>query len=215
MTKTVSRYRWPITGAVAALIVFMFAAGAMSTALYRQQFAAPQTASGRVDRPYPAPGFTLNTANGKTLSLSSYRGSVVALFFGYTFCPDVCPLELGKMASALKTLPADEARHVQVIFISVDPERDSPDRADQYAKQFDPSFAGATSGLASLTSLAKQYSVSFAKEDNGTPNYSVSHSAFFTVIDREGMVRSLILPDSQPDAIAAELRSLLHEQPVG
>ncbi len=133
--------------------------------------------------PKPAPDFTLYTAGNRPFSMHELRGKVVLLFFGYTRCPDVCPLTLMKLAQVYKALGRPE--DLQVVMVSIDPERDDPDAADRYAKLFDKSFIGLSGPPEAIAQVAAKYYIHVAKEPNGL----VDHTATVTLIDAKGLIR--------------------------
>ena len=138
-----------------------------------------------IDPPSPAEDFTLQTDQGE-IHLSDFRGKVVLLYFGYTFCPDVCPTTLLKIKQALESV-GDKANEVQTIFISVDPERDTPQILGQYSRAFDPSFLGGTSTPEDIAAIAKEYGIYYAKQPaKSGSGYSVDHTAIVWVIDSSG-----------------------------
>jgi protein SCO1/2 len=138
-----------------------------------------------IDPPSPAENFTLQTDQGE-IHLSDFRGKVVLIYFGYTFCPDVCPTTLLKIKQALESL-GDEASKVQTIFISVDPERDTPQILGKYSRAFSPNFIGGTSTPENIAEIAKQYGIYYEKmpAESGS-GYSVDHTAVIWVIDPSG-----------------------------
>lgn len=132
--------------------------------------------------------FTLLGHDGQQKRLSDYKGKVVALFFGYTHCPDVCPTNLLTMADALKQL-GDQAHQVQVLFVSVDPERDTPQLLANYVPVFDPSFVGLTvqpEHEADLVMIKQQYKIVSQKVEREDGGYLVDHSAGIYLIDPDG-----------------------------
>lgn len=155
--------------------------------------------------------FELTDGNGKPFKLSDLKGKVVILSFGYTHCPDVCPTELLTYNDTLKQL-GDDAKNVKVVFASVDPERDTPELVGKYAKQFNPDFIGitATEGQ-TLPVIKQQYRIVSAKvnqkEDSET--YLVDHTSGAYLIDKNGEVAIFSPYGSEPDAIAADIRTLL------
>ncbi|PSJ80666.1 SCO family protein [Neisseria iguanae] len=155
--------------------------------------------------------FEMTDGEGKPFRLSNLKGSVVVLSFGYTHCPDVCPTELLTYSDTLKQL-GDDAKNVKVVFASVDPERDTPALIGKYAKQFHPDFIGitATEGQA-LPVIKQQYRVVSAKvnqkEDNA--NYLVDHTSGAYLIDKEGEVAIFSPYGTGPEAVAADIRTLL------
>jgi protein SCO1/2 len=162
-----------------------------------------------VEPPAPAADFTLTGPDGKTVSLSDFRGKVVALYFGYTFCPDVCPTTMAALAQAMRDLGA-KADDVQVVMVTVDPERDTPDKLNTYVTAFDPRFIGLSGTPDEIARAAQPFGVVYKKHaGSSATNYLVDHTASTTVIDRDGRVR-LIWPYGTPsDELAADLDHLL------
>lgn len=153
--------------------------------------------------------FRLTDHNGQVRTLADFRGKAVAVFFGYTHCPDVCPTTLADFALAMKTL-GPLANRVQVIFVTVDPARDTPDMLRQFVPAFDPGFLGMYTDEASLKVLVKEYKVVFQKTaQKGPDDYLIDHSAGTYVYDPEGRLRLLMPYGSSPDAIAQDLEKLL------
>jgi len=148
--------------------------------------------------------------DGKARSIADFRGKLVVISFGFTHCPDVCPTTLADLASAVKQLGTD-ARGVQVVFITVDPKRDTQELLSQYVPAFDPAFLGLYGDAAATTRVTKDFHV-YAQERAGKPGeaYTVDHSAQSFVLDREGRARLMIPPGTPPAAIAADLRVLLN-----
>lgn len=138
-----------------------------------------------LDPPMPAASFTLHSADGP-VTRESLAGKVTPIFFGYTSCPDVCPLTLQRLSAALDELgPARD--DVQVVFVSVDPERDSPERASAYARAVDPSFLGVTGSDAELETVTSQYGIYHAKaEGSDATGYLVDHTATIVVLNEAG-----------------------------
>ncbi|WP_040728299.1 SCO family protein [Thiomicrorhabdus sp. Kp2] len=144
--------------------------------------------------------FALQGINGKT-QLSDYQGKLVLLYFGYTYCPDICPTNLGNLSMAYQQLSDKEKAALQIIFVSVDPERDTPSRLQEYVNYFDANMIGLTSDAQTIAKIAKNYGVVYAKVDdpnNGT-NYAVDHSAFTYVVDQEGKLQNQLPHATSPD----------------
>lgn len=153
--------------------------------------------------------FRLTDHNGQVRTLADFKGKAVAMFFGYTHCPDVCPTTLSDFAAALKQLGSDAAR-VQVIFVTVDPERDTPAILKQFVPAFDPGFLGMSTDPVSLKALAKEYKVVYEKASaKAADDYLIDHSAGTYVYDPQGRLRLLMAYGSSPDMIAQDLKSLL------
>ncbi len=154
-------------------------------------------------------GFSLTDHTGAQRTLEDYKGKVVTLFFGFTHCPDVCPTSLATMKQALTLLGPDAAR-VQVLFVTVDPERDSAELLANYVPKFDPSFVGLRGDLASTAAVAKEYKIFFQKVPGSTPDsYTLDHSAGTYVHDAQGRLRLFIRHGESPQKIADDLKILL------
>lgn len=152
--------------------------------------------------------FVLIDANGETFSSASLRGRPQAIFFGYTHCPDVCPTALLDISQALKTLKA-EGDDLAVIFISVDPERDTPEVMKHYVETIDPRFIGLTGQEADIARVAKSFRVFYRQLPGEGGSYAVDHSAITYLIGRDGRLANGILPGDTQEAIVAKLRKLL------
>lgn len=140
-----------------------------------------------------APTVDLIAHTGERVSLDDFAGKVVAMYFGYTFCPDVCPTTLSRLAEARRLL-GDAADDVQVLMVSVDPERDTPDVLARYVPAFDESFIGLTGTRQEVAQLATVYGVYFERSEvDGAAGYLVDHTATVMVIDRDGYLK-LVLP---------------------
>lgn len=155
--------------------------------------------------------FTLQSAKGP-VSLQDYRGKLVLVYFGYTFCPDICPTSLAATAEGLKQLTPEEAARVAIIFISVDPERDTPARLQEYAEFFHPGMVGVTGTPGALAEIAKRYGVFYAKQNVATAGdgYVVDHSSDTYVVGPDGQLLGKIAHATPPDQVAAEIRKHLN-----
>jgi protein SCO1/2 len=161
-----------------------------------------------IDPPISATDFTLTNQNGGTFRLSDQRGKVVLIFFGYTHCTDVCPATLLNF-KRVKTMLGNQAQQVEFVFITVDPERDSPEALRQDLANYDPSFVGLTGTRPELAKVWKAYGVYQAKVDNGTPNYSVDHTSIVYVIDPQGKWRMTYPFGMDAGKITSDLQHLL------
>lgn len=178
--------------------------------LVARALAAPQLKAGVFEPPRAAPALALSTGAGKPFKLEEYRGKVVLLAFGYTHCEAVCPVTLAMLAQAMRQLGADAAG-VQVVFTSVDPERDDAARMASYVRQFDPRFAGLTGSRAQVDAAMQAYGIASQKHPVGANGYVISHSSYIYFIDRKGMLRAL-LPFGRPAAdVVHDARALLKE----
>lgn len=149
--------------------------------------------AGVFDPPRMAPDFTVRGSDGKELKLSQYRGKLVLLEFGYTSCVDVCPVSLGMLAEARRQMGA-QASQLQVIYVTVDPERDTPERMRNYLRAFDPTFIGATGTPQQMARVRQDYGITATKKmiDGSKTDYTVGHSSYLYFVDRKGSLRALL-----------------------
>jgi protein SCO1 len=155
-----------------------------------------------------ATGFNLKDHTGKLRQLSDFNGKIVALFFGYTHCPDVCPTTMADMAKALK-LMGDQSQQVQVLFVTLDPERDTQEVLAQYVPSFDTSFIGLYGDNEQTAATAKTFKVFYAKQvEAGKSGYTIDHSAGTYVFDKNGKIRIFLKYGQKPKEIASDLASL-------
>jgi protein SCO1 len=166
--------------------------------------------SGVFDPPSAAPDFQLQGSNGSPVVLSKFRGKVVAVAFGFTTCQRICPVTLANLADVSRKLGA-AAADVQVIFVSVDPDRDTPNRLREYLQSFNPSFLGATGKKMQIDAVRQAYGI-FAEKtpsENKKLGYEVHHSSSIFLIDREGKLRVLVPFGRSPQAILNDVNVLL------
>ncbi len=157
-----------------------------------------------------AHGFSLTDHNGKPRTLADFKGKVVVLFFGYTQCPDVCPTTMAEMAAAMKQLGA-QADQVQVLFVTLDPERDTQALLAQYVPAFDPRFLGLRGDAAATAKVAKEFKVFYAKQPGKTPgSYSIDHTAASYVFDRSGKIRLFVRNGQGPEPLVHDIKQLLN-----
>lgn len=161
----------------------------------------------------PAGGdFTLQSSNGP-LSLHDLRGKVVLVYFGYTFCPDICPTSLAFTAQGLKLLDDSELARTQVLFISVDPERDTLDKLKEYGAFFHPSILGLTGTPQEIATAARLYGASYARQNTGSAGgYVVDHSASTYVVDPEGKLATTLQHGTPPAEVAKAIRTALQRK---
>jgi len=155
---------------------------------------------------------SLTDQSGRPRSLQDFRGKVVVLFFGYTHCPDVCPTTLAEMAQVMKKL-GSEADRVQVLFVTVDPERDTPEVLSHYVPAFDPRFLGLYGDAEATRRAAKEFKVFYEVKKGATPGeYTVDHSAGSYVLDTKGRLRLFVgYGRVGVDDLASDIRSLLRQ----
>lgn len=140
------------------------------------------------DRPIGG-NFTLQSVQGEQ-SLSDFKDKLVLLYFGYTFCPDICPTNLGNLSMAYQTLTPEQQAKVQVLFVSVDPVRDTPERLKQYTSYFEMNAIGLTGDPRTITQIARNYGVVYLSHQKSAEDqyYAVDHSAFTYVINQQGQL---------------------------
>ena len=159
----------------------------------------------------PGGDFTLQSAAGP-VSLHDYRGKLVLIYFGYTYCPDICPTSLAATAEGLKLLAPEELARVAMLFVSVDPERDTPARLKEYAEFFHPVIVGATATPAEIDEVARRYGVFHAKQkvDTAGDGYVVDHTSDTYVVAPDGRLVARIAHATPPDQVAAAIRKHLN-----
>jgi len=153
--------------------------------------------------------FALIDHNGTPRTLADFRGKAVVVFFGYTQCPDVCPTTLAELAEAMRRLGPD-AERVQVLFVTVDPERDTPALLKQYVPAFNPTFLGLTGDPPAIERTATEFKIVYRKQPGATPgSYTMDHSAGTFIYDPQGRLRLYVGYGQGPDVFAHDIRELL------
>jgi protein SCO1/2 len=175
-----------------------------------QSQAGPALIAGLFDPPRLAPDFSLHAAGGGRLELGRYRGKVVLLAFGYTHCTGVCPITLALLAQARRELGAGAA-DVQVLYVTVDPERDDVEHMRQFVTRFDPSFIGGTGTPAELAAVRRNYGISVSDKMPGEAGYTLVHSSYVYLIDKHGRLRALMPFGHTASDFAHDLRILIQE----
>lgn len=156
-----------------------------------------------------ASGFSLSDQNGQMRTLKDFAGKIVVVFFGYTQCPDVCPTTMAELAQ-VKQLLGPDGDKLQAVFITVDPERDTPELLKAYMGNFEPSFVALRPTLAELPALAKDFKVFYKKAEGKTPgSYSMDHSAGSYIFDAKGRIRLYTRYGSGAENLASDIRLLL------
>jgi protein SCO1/2 len=158
------------------------------------------------------PDFELADTAGRPRTLASYRGQVVVLVFGFTFCPDACPTELFRLAQVMKRLGSDAGR-VQVLMVTLDPERDSPEVLRRYVRSFDARFEALTGTATQLRRAAQNFSVVYARVPIGD-SYTIDHSTTIYLIDPRGRHRSSEPMSASVDELARRIQALAANQPT-
>ena len=153
--------------------------------------------------------FHLTDHTGKSRTLADFRGKVVVMFFGYTHCPDVCPTTLSEMRQVMQMLGSD-AQRLQVLFVTVDPVRDTPELLSKYVPSFDPSFLGLYGDLSATEKVARDFKIFYRLSPGKTADsYSVDHTAASFVFDPQGRLRLFINYGQGAEKIAPDIKKLL------
>lgn len=156
-----------------------------------------------------AKDFSLTDHNGKQRSLADFRGKLVVMFFGYTQCPDVCPTTMSEMAAVMKALGPD-ADKIQVIFVTIDPERDTRELLAAYVPNFDARFLGMYGDAAATAKVAKDFKVFYQKvQSKNSDHYTMDHTAGSYVFDTQGRIRLFLRHGQGADGIVHDLKLLL------
>lgn len=155
--------------------------------------------------------FTLNSVNGP-VKLSDFKGKLTLVYFGYTYCPDICPTNLGNLSVAYRGLSQQQKDNLQILFVSVDPERDTPERLKQYSDYFEAGIIGLTGKPQTIAEISQRYGVVYARVDdpsNGT-NYAVDHSAFTYVVDQNGVLQEQLPHATSPQNFIDVIKRYQH-----
>lgn len=156
------------------------------------------------------PGVKMTDQNGQPVQVDELKGKWSLLFFGYTFCPDICPTTLAQLRQIKSELPKDVVGQLQVILVSVDPNRDTPQQLKQYLGYFDPDFRGLTAGsIDDLQKVANALSIPFIPADTSKPNYTVDHSGNLALVGPDGTQRGFIRAPLNNQKLVAQLPELL------
>lgn len=163
--------------------------------------------------PYPvATEIELARSDGSSFRLSEMRGNVVLLFFGYTTCPDVCPTTMAELKLAIAELSETDAARVKVLFVTVDPERDTPERVQEYVDRFNPAFIGLSGSQAELEKIWQAYGVyREIVQGASTAGYTVDHTARITLIDQQGNMRVSFGFDTPVEDVVHDLKLILKQ----
>ncbi|MCX7563901.1 SCO family protein [Xanthomonadaceae bacterium XH05] len=174
----------------------------------------PETQTMRLlDPPRVLPEFSLQSAAHTRIDATTLHGRWTMLFLGFTHCPDICPTTLAELAKVEKLLSdVPESQRPRILFVSVDPERDTPEILAKYAAYFSPTVLAGTSDLDSLTRLAGSLSMVFAKTPLADDDYTIDHTSWVAVLDPEARLAGFIRPPLEPEKIAADLRLLVESR---
>jgi protein SCO1/2 len=157
----------------------------------------------------PPLAFNLTSEGGQEVTAADWAGQTRLLFFGFVSCPDICPTTLSRLSRALEKLPEEQRKQTTVLFVSVDPQRDTPEDLKAYTNSYGASFVGLTAREPALRDLAKRYRTTFSYgEKNEQGHYDVSHSNAIFVFDGQGESRLLLRGSMDPEAIAHDLSTL-------
>ncbi|NES09950.1 SCO family protein, partial [Pseudomonas laurentiana] len=155
------------------------------------------------------PALEMTDQNGQPVTMDQLKGKWSLLFFGYTFCPDVCPTTLAQLRQVRAELPKEAAEHLQVVLVSVDPNRDTPTQLKQYLGYFDTEFRGLTGSLETTQKLANALSIPFIPADTSKPNYTVDHSGNLALLGPDGKQRGFIRAPFNNQKLIAQLPGLV------
>jgi protein SCO1/2 len=189
------------------LRLFVLLSATMLVACAKQEYPAPLHAID-VSWQHPKPGFHLIDANGNSRRLADFRGKVVVLFFGYTHCPEVCPTTLADLAQAMRLLGAD-AERVQVLFITLDPERDTPQLLAKYVPAFNSSFLGLYGDAQATDDAAKSFGVNYQKQPDKRGGYTLDHTDATYLIGPSGEPLWMSRYGQRTDFLVEDIRRLL------
>ena len=167
--------------------------------------------SARRRRPEFGGDFTLTNQDNQTFRLQDVRGRPVVLFFGYTSCPDMCPMTMSRISGALSRV-GSQASEVVTLFVSVDPKRDTPAVLKEYVGSFSTPLIGLTGTDEEVARVAAAYHAAFQTVQTGTPNYLVNHTSAIFLVDRQGRLREYFKYDEKPETLAAALKTVLDEK---
>ena len=155
------------------------------------------------------PGLSLTNQDGQAQAMDQLKGQWSLLFFGYTFCPDICPATLAQLRQLQGMLPAEAKDKLRVVLVTVDPHRDTPEQLKKYLGFFDAGFQGLTGAQADVQKLASAVSIPFIPADTSKENYTVDHSGNLVIIGPDGSQRGFIRAPLNNDKLAAQLPQLL------
>lgn len=158
------------------------------------------------------PDLSLTDQDGQPLSLSQLKGKWTVLFFGYTFCPDICPTTLAQLRQIKSELPREAVDKLRVVLVSVDPDRDTPQQLKQYLGYFDKEFVGLRTPVDTLKKLANAVSIPYIPADTSKPNYTVDHSGNLALLGPDGTQRGFIRAPLNSQKLVAQLPGLVERK---
>jgi protein SCO1/2 len=200
---------WQTWAALAALLLLTSGCAIPLPAPLTRTAAVPLNGAA-LTPPRMVPDITLLRSDGSVFHTADLKGRVSLVFFGYTFCPDVCPLTLAEVTQVRRLLGPD-AQQVDVYFVTVDPARDTPERLHRYVKAFDPAIEGLTGGPADLEQMRVAFGAVAARRDapDGGPNYFMDHTAGLFLVDRDGGISMLYAYGTPPEQIGDDLHRIV------
>ncbi len=195
-----------------ALLIVLVAFGALAALIAGTALLRPYRYHGRLlETDRPPVDMTLTGHTGERMQLSDYRGKLVVLYFGYTFCPDACPTAMSALGRAMRRM-GDKADQVQVFMVTVDPERDTAEVLGQYVTHFDPRFIGLVGTPKEIAAAASVFNIFYQKSaTTSASSYLVDHTTSITVVDREGRIRLSFPLETAAEDIASDLSHLLQQ----
>ncbi len=199
--------RWLIYGVAAVALIVAAGIAVLAVKVIE---GGPTETGGLMGQPSVGGPFELVDGDGRTVTPADFAGKYMVLYFGFTYCPDVCPTELIAIADALDLLTPEQRARIQPIFVTVDPERDTPAVVKDYASNFHPQMIGLTGSPEQIREAAKAYRVYYAKQEadeNG--NYQMAHSSFIYVMGPDGRFLRHFSMGTSPEEIAEGLRSAM------
>ncbi|UZJ60580.1 SCO family protein [Pseudomonas sp. KU26590] len=158
------------------------------------------------------PDLSLTDQDGQSVSLSQLKGKWTVLFFGYTFCPDICPTTLAQLRQIKSELPKDVVEKLRIVLVSVDPDRDTPQQLKQYLGYFDKQFVGLAAPVDTLQKLANAVSIPYIPADTSKPNYTVDHSGNLALLGPDGTQRGFIRAPLNSQKLVAQLPGLVERK---
>lgn len=205
MTKSFSRAAWLLVGVAAAI------SGILASAMLVTPKAPVMKSATLLKTPRPIAEFSLLDQDGQAAGTDSIKGQWTVLFAGFTHCPNICPATLSLLGATLKQV--DPAPRPQVVLLSVDPERDTPQRLKSYLAQFDPHFKGLTGDEQKIATVRSSLGLIAEKTPGASPDsYTVDHSAALVLINPRGEVAGYITPPFDPAVVAHDLRKLMQSK---
>lgn len=198
-----------IVAGLIALILGVLVSRVLSGSADSQQTALIDAGVILLPQSRPLPELEMRDQNGQSVRLDQLKGKWTLLFFGYTYCPDICPTTLAQLRQIKGGLPAATLEHLRVVLVSVDPDRDTPQQLKQYLEYFDKSFIGLSGPVPQIQTLANALSIPFIPADTSKPGYTVDHSGNLALLGPDGTQRGFIRAPLNTQKLLAQLPGLL------